>query len=162
MYHKVIVVGNLGRDPEMRYTPDGTPVATFSLATNRRWTNPDGTPGEETIWFRVTCWRRLAETVTEYLAKGRTVLVEGRLQPDRATGGPRVYQKQDGTYGAAYELTAETVRFLGGRGEVTNGAETMTAPVASASPVVSAAPMTLHEVSADYGYVSPEDEEIPF
>lgn len=162
MYHKVIVVGNLGRDPEMRYTPDGTPVATFSLATNRRWTNPDGTSGEETIWFRVTCWRRLAETVTEYLAKGRTVLVEGRLQPDRATGGPRVYQKQDGTYGAAYELTAETVRFLGGRGDVTNGAETMASPVASAPPVVSAAPTALHEVNADYGYVSPEDEEIPF
>lgn len=158
MYHKVIVVGNLGRDPEMRYTPDGTPVATFSLATNRRWTNPDGSSGEETIWFRVTCWRRLAETVTEYLAKGRTVLVEGRLQPDRTTGGPRVYQRQDGTYGAAYEITAETVRFLGGRGDMPVANETPHGVPASVTPT----PTVVAESGADYGYVAPEDEDIPF
>ncbi len=159
MYHKIIVVGNLGRDPEIRYTPDGTPVATFSLATNRRWTNPDGSSGEETIWFRVTCWRRLAETVTEYLAKGRTVLVEGRLQPDRTTGSPRVYQRQDGTWGAAYEITAETVRFLGGRGEsVTASGEPLPAATAASVP----GPAILAESSLAYGYTAPEDEDIPF
>ncbi len=116
MYHKVIIVGNLGRDPEMRYTPDGTPVTSFSVATNRRWTNSDGTPGEETVWFRVTAWRRQAEVAAQYLSKGRQVMVEGRLRPDPATGGPRIYQRQDGSYGAQYEITADRIIFLGGRG----------------------------------------------
>jgi len=114
MYHKVIVVGNLGRDPEMRYTPDGTPVTSFSVATNRRWTNADGSQGEETVWFRVTAWRRQAEVAARYLSKGRQVMVEGRLHADPATGGPRVYQRQDGSYGAQYEVTAERIIFLGG------------------------------------------------
>ena len=117
MYHKVIVVDNLGRDPEMRYTPDGTPVTNFSVATTRKWNNQDGTQGEETVWFRVTAWRQLAETCNQYLSKGRQVLVEGRINPDRETGGPRVYTRNDGTSGASYELRALTVRFLGGRGE---------------------------------------------
>jgi len=117
MYHKVIIVGNLGRDPEMRYTPDGTPVTNFSVATNRRWTNQDGSQGEETVWFRVTAWRRMAEVCNQYLSKGRQVLVEGRLQPDSATGGPRVYQRNDGSYGAQFEIVANTVKFLGSRGE---------------------------------------------
>ncbi|MFQ6100853.1 MAG: single-stranded DNA-binding protein [Anaerolineae bacterium] len=117
MYHKITIVGNLGRDPEMRYTPDGTPVTNFSVATNRRWNRPDGTQGEETVWFRVTAWRRMAEVCNEYLEKGRQVLVEGRLRPDSATGGPRVYQRNDGSYGAQYEVTALTVKFLGRRGE---------------------------------------------
>jgi single-strand DNA-binding protein len=117
MYHKVIIVGHLGRDPEMRYTPGGQPVTNFSVATTRKWTNTDGSTGEETIWVRVTAWGKLAETCNQYLAKGRLVLVEGRLTPDKDTGGPRVYQRKDGTYGASYEVTAENVRFLGGRGE---------------------------------------------
>jgi single-strand DNA-binding protein len=117
-YQKIIVVGNLGRDPEMRYTPDGTPVTNFSIATNRRWTNPDGSQGEETAWFRVSAWRRLAETCAQYLSKGRQVMVEGRLNPDRETGGPRVWTRQDGTAGASYEITAQRVIFLSGRGDV--------------------------------------------
>ncbi len=117
MYHKIIIVGNLGRDPEMRYTPDGTPVTTLSIATNRKWTNTDGTPGEETVWFKVTAWRRQAEVAAQYLQKGRSVLVEGRLQPDKTTGGPKVWTRQDGTAGASYEVTAEAIRFIGGRGE---------------------------------------------
>jgi len=117
MYHKVTIVGHLGRDPEMRYTPDGTPVTSFSVATNRRWTNPDGSTREETVWFRVSAWRRLAETCNQYLSKGRQVLVEGTLRPDPNTGNPRIWTRQDGTAAASYELTANTVRFLGGRGE---------------------------------------------
>jgi single-strand DNA-binding protein len=117
MYHKIIIVGNLGRDPEMRYTPDGTPVTTFSVAANRRWTGQDGQQHDETVWFRVSAWRRQAEICNQYLQKGRQVLVEGRLRMDPATGGPRVYQKQDGSYGASFEVTAETVRFLGRPGE---------------------------------------------
>jgi len=117
MYQKIIIVGNLGRDPEMRYTPDGTPVTTFSVATNRRWNNPDGSRGEETTWFRITAWRRLAETCNQYLKKGHLALVEGQLKPDPATGGPRIWTGNDGTTRAQYEVTAGTVRFMGGRGE---------------------------------------------
>jgi single-strand DNA-binding protein len=117
MYQKIIIVGNLGRDPEMRYTPDGTPVTSFSVATNRRWTGSDGQQQEETIWFRVTAWRRQAEICNQYLSKGRQVMIEGRLRPDPATGGPRVYTRNDGTAGASFEVTADRVVFLGGRSE---------------------------------------------
>ena len=117
MYHKIIIAGNLGGDPEMRYTPDGTPVTNFSVATNRRRSNPDGTQNEETVWFRVTAWRQLAELCNQYLSKGRQVLVEGRMSPDRDTGGPRVWTGNDGQPRASFEVTALTVRFLGGRGE---------------------------------------------
>ena len=117
MYQKIIIMGNLGRDPEMRYTPQGKPVTNFSVATSRRWTNADGTPGEETVWFRVSAWGRMAEVCNEYLSKGRQVFVEGRLRPDPETGGPRLWTRQDGTAGASFEITARTVKFLGGRGE---------------------------------------------
>lgn len=115
MYQKIIVVGNLGSDPEMRYMPDGTAVTNFSLATNRRWTGQDGQPQEETTWFRVSVWRRQAETVNQYLSKGSKVLVEGRLRPDPQSGGPRTFTRQDGTVGASFEVTADFVRFVGGR-----------------------------------------------
>ena len=65
MYQKIIIVGYLGRDPEMRYTPDGTPVTNFSVATSRRWNNPDGSQGDETTWFRITAWKRQAETCNQ-------------------------------------------------------------------------------------------------
>jgi single-strand DNA-binding protein len=116
MYHKIIIVGNLGNDPEMRYTPDGTPVTNFSVATNRKWANADGSQSEETTWFRVTAWRKLAETCNQYLSKGRQVLVEGRLKPGE-NGGPRIWTGNDGQPRASFEVTALTVRFLGGRGE---------------------------------------------
>ncbi|HEY89810.1 MAG TPA: single-stranded DNA-binding protein [Thermoflexia bacterium] len=118
-YQKIVIVGNLGGDPEMRYTPDGTPVTNFSVATNRKWNNSDGSAGEETTWFRVTVWRRQAETVAQYLKKGSQVLVEGRMKADRATGGPRVWSGQDGVARASYEITANRVVFLGGRANAT-------------------------------------------
>jgi single-strand DNA-binding protein len=115
MYHKVTIIGNLGRDPELKYTPNGDPVVKFSVATNRKWTNQDGRQGEETVWFRCTAWRKLAETINQYLSKGRQVYIEGRLMPDKATGGPQVFTKSDGTPGASYEVQVDTVKFLGGR-----------------------------------------------
>jgi single-strand DNA-binding protein len=129
-YQKIVIVGNLGRDPEMRYTPDGTPVTNFSVATNRRWNNADGTQGEETTWFRVTVWRRMAEVAAEYLSKGRQVLVEGRLNPDKATGGPRVWTGQDGVARANYEITAQRVVFLQGgqRQELSESTEDLSRP----------------------------------
>ncbi|MCA9965180.1 MAG: single-stranded DNA-binding protein [Anaerolineales bacterium] len=116
MYQKVIIIGNLGRDPEMRYMPDGTAVTSFSVATSRRWTDRNsGQPVDETTWFRVSVWGRQAETANQYLSKGSKVLVEGRMKPDPATGAPRIWTRQDGTAGASFELTAEVVRFLSGR-----------------------------------------------
>ncbi len=115
MYQKVTIVGNLGQDPELRYLPDGTPVTNFSVATNRRWGGEN--PGEETTWFRVTTWRRQAETCNQYLTKGQMVIVEGRLTPDRNTGRPKIWTTQDGNAGANYELSAARVVFLGSRNE---------------------------------------------
>ena len=117
MFQKIIIVGNLGRDPEMRYMPDGTAVTNFSVATSNRWTGKDGQPHDETTWFRIEVWRRQAETANQYLTKGSKVLVEGRIKPDPATGGPRMWTRQDGTMSANFEVVADTVRFLSGRGE---------------------------------------------
>lgn len=120
-YQKIIIVGNLGRDPEMRYTGDGTPVTSFSVATNRRWTGSDGSQREETAWFRVSAWRRQAEVAAQYLSKGRQVMVEGRLQVDPETGGPRVYQRNDGSWGASFEINAFRIIFLQGRTDQPSG-----------------------------------------
>jgi len=109
MYQHTVIVGNLGQDPEMRYTQSGDAVTSFSVAVNRKWTNQDGSPGEKTTWFRVSAWRKLAETCNQYLSKGRLVLVEGDVSASAWTprdgGDPR----------ASLELTARNVKFLGGR-----------------------------------------------
>lgn len=123
-FHTIILIGNLGRDPEMRYTPSGQPVTSFSVASNRSYTGSDGQKVDETIWFRVTAWGKQAETCNQYLHKGSKVLVEGRLVPDK-NGGPRIWQKQDGTSGASFEVTASTVRFLSTRGEGGSGEPVM-------------------------------------
>lgn len=116
MYQKIVIVGRLGKDPEMRYMPDGTALTSFSVATDRRWTDKaTGQPTQETTWFRVTVWGRQAETTNQYLTKGQQVLVEGHLRGDPQTGGPRMWTGQDGTVRASFELTAEVVRFLGSR-----------------------------------------------
>jgi single-strand DNA-binding protein len=116
MFHKVILVGNLGRDPEMRYTPGGQAVTNLSVATNRTYTDSSGNNVKQTVWFRVSVWGKQAENCHQYLRKGRPVLVEGRLNADE-NGNPRMWTGQDGTPRASYEVTAETVRFLGGREE---------------------------------------------
>ena len=123
MFHTIIIVGNLGRDPEMRYTPGGQAVTNFSVATSRKYTGSDGTLVNETIWFRISAWGKQAETCNQYLRKGSRVLVEGRLVPDNATGGPRVYTRQDGTSGSSFEVSAQTVRFLSARGEEEGGVQ---------------------------------------
>jgi single-strand DNA-binding protein len=117
MYQKIILVGNLGGDPEMRYMPDGTAVTSFSLATSRRWNDAQGKPVEETTWFRVSIWGKRAEAANQYLTKGSKVLVEGRLKPDPNTGAPRLYNKQDGTPAASYEVTADNFSFVGSKSE---------------------------------------------
>lgn len=129
MYHKIIIVGNLGRDPEMRFTPNGQPVTSFSVASNRRYTGADGQPVNETIWFRITVWGKQAEACSQYLRQGSRVLVEGTLVPDSATGSPRIFQRRDGTAGASFEVRAQTVKFLSARGETAEGIIPETEPL---------------------------------
>lgn len=120
MYQKITIVGNLGRDPEMRYMADGTAVTSFSVATTRTWSSKSGQKQEETLWFRVSVWGRQAETANQYLAKGRRVLVEGVLQGDSATGGPRLWSRQDGSTSTGFEIRANEVKFLSSRDEMTS------------------------------------------
>ena len=117
MYHTIIVVGNVGRDAEMRYTPSGAAVASFSVATNRSYTASSGEKVKETIWFRVSAWGTQAEICNQYVKKGMKVLVEGRLNADE-NGGPRIWTTKDGSPRSSFEVTAGTVRFLSQRGEV--------------------------------------------
>ena len=114
-YQKLVVAGNLGGDPELRYLQSGQGVTNFSLATNRVYNNSNGERVEEVTWFRVSVWGRQAEACNQYLKKGSKVLIEGRLNPDRETGGPRVYQRPDGSYGAQFEITADRVVFMDSR-----------------------------------------------
>jgi len=108
--NKVILVGNLGRDPEMRYMADGTPVANFSIATSDEWKDKQtGEKREKTEWHRIAAWRQLGEVCGQYLSKGRLVYVEGKLQT-------RSWE-QDGITRYATDIIASTVQFLGGRGD---------------------------------------------
>jgi len=114
MYNKIIIAGNLGNDPEMRYQANGSPITNFSVATNRTWTDKNtGEQKKETTWFRVSVWGKQAETMKQYLRRGKQVIVEGRLKPDPQTGSPRVFVRNDGTAGASFEITADVVRFIG-------------------------------------------------
>lgn len=122
MYHKITLIGNLGRDPEMRYTPSGQAVTNFSMATTEKWTGSDGAKQERTLWWRVSAFGKMAEVVNQYLKKGAKVYVEGRMTADPKTGGPRVYEKKDGTSGAAFEVVASTVKFLSSKGDAPGAA----------------------------------------
>ena len=115
-YHTIIIVGNLGRDPEMRYTPNGNAVTTINVASNRTFNDASGQRQKVTTWFRVSVWGKQAESVNNFLKKGSQVLVEGELQPDKETGNPRTFTRNDGSTGASYEVRAQTVRFLTPRG----------------------------------------------
>ncbi len=117
MYQYTVIVGNVGRDPELRYTPSGVAVCDFSVAVNRRWTDREtNEQKEKTTWFRVTCWRTLAETVSHYVTKGRQVLVTGEVDAS-------AWVDNEGSPRAQLELTARDVRFLGRREEGDYGAE---------------------------------------
>ena len=114
-YQHTTIAGRLGHDPEMRYTPNGQAVTSFSVATDRQYTDKDGQKVKETTWFRVSVWGQQAEPCNQYLKQGSMVLVDGRLTPDPKTGGPRVWKRDDGTESASFEIAASTVRFIGGK-----------------------------------------------
>jgi single-strand DNA-binding protein len=135
MFQTIILAGNLGKEPEMRYTPGGDPVTSFSVATNRTHKDSTGEQVKETTWFRVTVWNKMAETCNQYLHKGSKVLVEGRLSCDPATGGPRLWAGQDGTMRASFEVTASTVRFLSSKSENEAAAPAATEDNQSTDPV---------------------------
>lgn len=116
MFQQTMVIGNLGRDPEMRYTTSGQPVCSFSVAHTEKWTDSHGAPQEKTTWFRVSAWGKLAENCNEYLKKGREVMVIGTIDASAYIA------KDSGEAKASLELNARTVRFLGGgRKEGDNG-----------------------------------------
>lgn len=121
MFQQITIVGYLGRDPEMRFTPNGQAVTSFSVATSRTYTNNAGQKVDETTWFRISVWGAQAESCNQYLSKGRPVLVVGRLRPDPQTGGPKIFTRNDGTPGSSFEVNALNVRFLPGRSEGAGG-----------------------------------------
>lgn len=115
MYQSITLVGNFGRDPEMRYTPSGVPVASLSVATSKRFQNADGQWQDKTIWFRVTTWRKLAETASQYLSKGSKVLIVGEVEE------PRTWTDKEGNTQVSLDVTAQTIRFLSSKGDGGNG-----------------------------------------
>ncbi len=112
MYHQIIIVGNVGKDAEMRYTPNGAAVTAFSVATNNKYTNANGEQISETIWWRITAWNKQAEICNQYVKKGMKILIEGHMVFDKTTGGPKIWTKQDGTPGSSFEINPRTIKFL--------------------------------------------------
>jgi len=106
--NKVMIIGHLGRDPEMRYTPSGRPVTTFTVATSRTWNTADGERHTETEWFNIVAWGNLAEICKQYLVKGQQVYIEGRLQPRR-------WEDSEGVKHTSVEIVANEMMMLGER-----------------------------------------------
>ena len=111
MYQHITLIGNLGRDPELRYTPAGQAVLDMSMATKETWKDQAGEKQDRTTWWKVSVWGKQAENCNQYLKKGSRLLVEGTMRGDE-NGNPRTFQKKDGTTGTSFELTAKDVRFL--------------------------------------------------
>lgn len=109
MHQEFNAIGNLGNEPEMRYLADGTPVTSFRMAINERWTTAGGEAKESTLWVKVTTWRKKAEVVSQYLHKGSKVFIKGKLKP------PSAYTAKNGELAATIEVTADEVIFLDGK-----------------------------------------------
>ena len=140
MVNKVILVGNLGKDPEVRFTPSGKAVCKFPVATSEKWTDQQGQKQERTEWHNIVVWGKQAETCGQYLAKGRQVFVEGSIHT-------RSYDDKEGNKRYITEITARDVRFLGGGG---GGARPTQDAGFSAPP------------GEDAGPAGPEEDDIPF
>ena len=141
-FNKITLVGNLGRDPELRYTPQGTPVCSFSLATNeRRKDRNTGENNDITTWFRVTLWGRQAETASQYLTRGRPVYIEGRLRVEEWTD-------RDGKPRHTLEVNATDMQFIGGGRSDEAGAPPAKAAAATNDPIPDAG--------------NPTDDDVPF
>lgn len=137
--NKVILIGRLGADPEMRYTADGTPVATYRIATTETRKNKDGTKVEQTEWHRIVAWRKLGEISGEYLKKGKLVYIEGRIQS-------REYEGRDGVKRKTFEIVATNMKMLGGSGAPTDERRSYGAP---------------EHVDEEFVHEAPEEDDIP-
>lgn len=145
--NKVMLIGNLGRDPEIRYTPDGSPVANFSLATTDYWTDKNGTRQERTEWHNIVAWTRLADLSKRFLSKGRQVYVEGRLRT-------REWTDRDGNKRRTTEIIASQMVLLGARGESPEQAQAAGAP--------QAAPASYGESEPSIEERGITDDDLPF
>ncbi len=143
--NKVMLIGNLGKDPEIRSTPDGTPVASFSLATGEVWTDKNGTRQERTEWHNIVAWNKLADLAKRYLSKGRQVYIEGRIRT-------REWDDRDGNKRRTTEIVASQMVLLGSRPQ---GNESTTAP----QPIQKSAAPDVDQGVGDAGIT---DEDIPF
>jgi single-strand DNA-binding protein len=114
--NKLILIGNVGRDPEMRYSPSGQPITSFSVASNYRYKTTSGEQREETEWFNCSAFGKLAETCNQYLSKGQQVYIEGRLKT-------RTYQRQGGETGFSLDVRVNDIQFLGGRSQAPEASE---------------------------------------
>ncbi len=139
--NKAILIGRLGKDPEMTYTPSGTAVCKFSLATNRSWKGQDGQKQEQTTWHNIVAWGKTGEIIKQYLTKGREVYIEGRIDN-------RSYDDKDGNKKWFSEVVVENFRFIGGRGD-----DAPSGPSGSSSPPPSGPPPS--------GSAS-DDDDLPF
>lgn len=147
--NKVILLGRLGQDPELKYTPGGSPVCNFSLATTESWTDKSGQKQEKTEWHRVVVWGKLAELCNQYLAKGRQAFLEGRLQT-------RSWDDKDGNKRYTTEILASTVQFIGGPSA--NANQNAGAGVDS-SYAQAPAPAQEYQISSDASFAA---DDIPF
>jgi len=144
--NKIMLIGNLGRDPEIRYTPEGAQVATFSIATSENWTDKSGTRQERTDWHNITAWNKLADLSKKYLTKGRQVYVEGRIHY-------REFTDRDGNKRSKPEITVSQIVLLGSRGQgmAESGAQPM-------EPIGNVAA----EPDQPFGDAGITDSDIPF
>ena len=108
MFQQVTLIGYVGTEPEMRYTPSGVPVTTFNLATNKKWTGADGQAHEQTVWWRIHCWRKTAEVAAKFVTKGKLLMVQGEQD------APNAYIDRDGKPRASLEVQASTLKLMGG------------------------------------------------
>jgi single-strand DNA-binding protein len=139
-FSRVVLVGNLGRDPEMRYSQNGTPITNFTIAVNRRRRNPDGTQHDETDWYRISLFRNQAENAAEWLRKGNKVLVEGQLQI-------RTYTGQDGIERTSVEVNADSFLNLTARDDMGEGG--FRQPAAATRPAQGGQPGRRQEQAAE-------------
>ncbi len=157
-FNKIIIVGNLGRDPELRYTPQGNAVCSFTLATNERRRDKAGEFQDITTWFRVTLWGNQAETASKYLAKGRPVYIEGRLRVEEWTD-------RDNNNRYTLEVNATEMQFIGSRqdaGDYSGGGPSHDEPSYSGAPAADAAASGSAAAPAPVAAPPKSDDDIPF
>lgn len=148
-FNKIIVVGNLGRDPELRYTPQGTAVCDFSIATNEKRRDKSGEMQDVTTWFKVTTWNKQAEVASKYLAKGKSVYIEGRLRLEE-------YTDREGKNRFSLEINASEIQFLSGGDNFTGGAASTPNEFSRSTEAGSGGG------DAGGNFNAPNDDDIPF